>query len=128
MTAPPHVLVVDDVEMMRDLLGMQLSRAGCGFDTAEDGVQALALLHARPYDLVLMDRSMPNLDGCETARAWRAHEQALGLPTTPIVGVGGQPDDRIDCLAAGMQDFMTKPLTIAALDGLLQRYVHAAPK
>jgi len=120
----PHVLIVDDVDMMRDLLGMQLSRAGCRYDSAEDGVQALAALHARRYDLVLMDRSMPNMDGCEAARSWRAHEQAQGLPMTPIVGVGGQPDDRVDCLAAGMQEFMTKPLTIAALDGLLKRFLH----
>ena len=111
---------------MRDLLGLQLGRAGCRFDCVEDGAQALAALHTRRYDLVLMDRAMPNLDGCEAARAWRAHEQAQGLPMTPIVGVGGQPDDRVDCLAAGMQDFATKPLTIAALDDLLKRFLHPA--
>ena len=126
MTPPaPYILVVDDVELMRDLLGLQLGRAGCRFDCVEDGAQALGALHARRYDLVLMDRSMPNMDGCEAARAWRTHEQAHNLPMTPIVGVGGQPDDRADCLAAGMQDFATKPLTIAALDELLKRFLPA---
>jgi len=126
MTPPaPHILVVDDVELMRDLLGLQLGRAGCRFDCVEDGAEALVALQAHRYDLVLMDRSMPNMDGCEAARAWRAHEQAHNLPMTPIVGVGGQPDDRVDCLAAGMQDFATKPLTIAALDELLKRFLPA---
>lgn len=124
--AGPLILVVDDVELMRDLLGLQLGRAGCRVDNAEDGAAALAALHARRYDLVLMDRSMPNLDGCEATRAWRAHEQAHGLAPTPIVGVGGQPDDRSDCLAAGMQDFMVKPLTIAAVDVLLKRFLAPA--
>lgn len=119
----PRVLIVDDVELMRDLLGMQLQRAGCSVDSAEDGVGALAALHMRPYDLVLMDRAMPNMDGCTAASAWRAHEQASGRAPVTIIGVGGQPDDRADCLAAGMQEFMTKPLTIAALDGLLKKFL-----
>jgi CheY-like chemotaxis protein len=42
----------------------------------------------------------------------------------PIIGVGGQPDDRNDCLEAGMQEFVTKPLTIAALDVLLKRFLN----
>jgi CheY-like chemotaxis protein len=122
--AAPHVLVVDDVELMRELLGLQLGRAGCSVDHAVDGAAALAALHARRYDLVLMDRSMPNMDGCEAARSWRAHEHAAGLAATPIVGVGGQPDDSADCLAAGMQEFVTKPLTIPALNALLRRHLH----
>jgi CheY-like chemotaxis protein len=126
MSAGPLILVVDDVELMRDLLGLQLGRAGCRVDNAEDGAAALAALHARRYDLVLMDRAMPNMDGCEATRAWRAHEQANALPATPIVGVGGQPDDRLDCLAAGMHDFLVKPLTIAAVDVLLKRYLAPA--
>ena len=124
--AGPLILVVDDVELMRDLLGLQLGRAGCRVDHAVDGAAALAALHAQRYDLVLMDRAMPNLDGCEATRAWRAHEAAHALPLTPIVGVGGQPDDHRDCLAAGMQDFMVKPLTIAAVDVLLKRFLTPA--
>lgn len=119
----PRVLIVDDVALMRDLLGLQLNRAGCIVDSAEDGAEALVALHARPYDLVLMDRAMPNMDGCTAASTWRAHEQAHGLAPVTIIGVGGQPDDRADCLAAGMQEFMTKPLTIAALDALLNKFL-----
>ena len=120
----PLVLVVDDVELMRELLGLQLSRAGCRFETAIDGVTALHALHLRRYDMVLMDRAMPFMDGCDATRSWRAHEQEKGLPVIPIIGVGGQPDDRNDCLEAGMQEFVTKPLTIAALDVLLKRFLN----
>jgi CheY-like chemotaxis protein len=119
----PLVLVVDDVELMRDLLTLQLGRAGCRFDTVIDGVTALHALHSRRYDMVLMDRAMPFMDGCEATRAWRAHEQEKQLQPIPIIGVGGQPDDRNDCLEAGMQEFVTKPLTITALDALLKKFL-----
>ncbi|WP_332848260.1 response regulator [Massilia sp. S19_KUP03_FR1] len=122
----PLVLVVDDVELMRELLSLQLGRAGCRFEAANDGVSALDALHKRPFDLVLMDRAMPFMNGCEATQAWRAHEQKLGLTPIPIIGVGGQPDDMADCLAAGMQEFVAKPLTIAALDVLLKRYLDYA--
>ena len=120
---PPLVLVVDDVELMRDLLTLQLGRAGCRFDTVIDGVTALHALHSRRYDMVLMDRAMPFMDGCEATRAWRAHEHEKQLQPIPIIGVGGQPDDRNDCLEAGMQEFVTKPLTITALDALLKKFL-----
>jgi CheY-like chemotaxis protein len=123
VTLNPLVLVVDDVELMRDLLTLQLGRAGCRFDSVIDGVTALHALHSRRYDMVLMDRAMPFMDGCEATQAWRAHEQEKQLQPIPIIGVGGQPDDRDDCLAAGMQEFVTKPLTITVLDGLLKKYL-----
>lgn len=123
VTVAPLVLVVDDAALMRDLLGLQLSRAGCRIEAVEDGVAALQALHARRYDLVLMDRAMPFMDGCEVTQSWRAHEAARGLTPVPIIGVGGQPDDSVACLAAGMQEFVTKPLTIAALDALLKRHL-----
>jgi CheY-like chemotaxis protein len=122
----PLVLVVDDVELMRELLSLQLGRAGCRFEAVNDGVNALHALHNRRYDMVLMDRAMPFMDGCEATQSWRAHEQKMGLPPIPIIGVGGQPDDKADCLAAGMQEFVTKPLTITALDVLLKRYLDYA--
>lgn len=122
-TPAPLILIVDDVELMRELLGLQLSRAGCRFEAVNDGVNALHALHNRPYDMVLMDRAMPFMDGCEATQSWRAHEQKLNLTPIPIIGVGGQPDDEADCLAAGMQEFVTKPLTIGALDALLKRYL-----
>jgi len=126
VTLAPLVLVVDDVELMRELLGLQLGRAGCRYEAVNDGVNALHALHNRRYDLVLMDRAMPFMDGCEATQSWRAHEQKLGLTPIPIIGVGGQPDDKADCLAAGMQEFVTKPLTITALDVLLKRYLDYA--
>jgi CheY-like chemotaxis protein len=122
-TRTPLVLVVDDVELMRELLSLQLGRAGCRFEAVNDGVTALQALHNRPFDMVLMDRAMPFMDGCEATQSWRAHEQKLGLTPIPIIGVGGQPDDRADCMAAGMHEFVTKPLTIQALDVLLKRYL-----
>ena len=122
----PLVLVVDDVELMRELLGLQLSRAGCRFDTAIDGVTALHSLHLRRYDMVLMDRAMPFMDGCDATRSWRAYEQEKGLTPIPIIGVGGQPDDRSDCLEAGMQEFVLKPMTISVMDGLLKKFLNYA--
>jgi len=79
-----------------------------------DGAAALAAFLAAPtpYDLVLMDVHMPQLDGIEAARRIRAAEAASGRPRTPIIALTANAfgEDREACLAAGMDDFLVKPL------------------
>ncbi|HRD47596.1 MAG TPA: response regulator, partial [Caulobacter sp.] len=97
-----------------------LQREGAQVDRAGSGEEAVAALASARYDLVLMDVRMPGMGGVEAARVIRAKGVA-----TPIVALTADAfeDDRRACLAAGMDDFLTKPLTESALRAVLARWV-----
>lgn len=115
------VLVVDDNAINRRVAVAQLEKLGAVAVTADDGAQALERLSSDTFDLVLMDRHMPEVDGLEATRQWRAHEATLGQHV-PIVGItaSAMPQDLDACRAAGMDDVMTKPLAFDKLRALVQ--------
>ena len=96
-----------------------LTREGCSVDHAARGEDAIAAVKVGAYDLILMDMRMPGLDGEQTSRELRR----LGV-VTPIVALTANAfeDDRHACLAAGMNDFLVKPLSPAALRAMLIRW------
>ena len=111
------VLVAEDNEINALLARALLTRLGHRPTIATGGVQAVdSWLAARaagePYDLVLMDVRMPDLDGIAATRRIRAAEAAAGGPRTPIIALTANAlgEDRDACLAAGMDAFLTKPL------------------
>jgi two-component system sensor histidine kinase BarA len=112
-----RVLVADDAEVNREVAGAALRRLGIDAEMVVDGQAALAAVLAGHYDLVLMDGSMPEMDGFEAARRIRAHEAATGAARTPIVAVTahvlGEAADA--WRAAGMDGVLHKPYTLAAL-------------
>lgn len=115
-TAAIKVLVAEDVDANRELLQLFLEGEGFHVDVVGDGVAAVAAVRTTAYDVVLMDLQMPELDGLEATRAIR---QAGGrLAHLPIIGLSASvmPDDVTRCLAAGMNDHLSKPFTI---DGLI---------
>ncbi|MDP3233162.1 MAG: ATP-binding protein [Myxococcales bacterium] len=114
------VLVVDDNAINRTVAVAQLEKLGAVTATAEDGVQALARLETGTFDLVLMDRHMPELDGLEATRRWRAHEATVGQRLA-IVGItaSAMQQDLDACREAGMDDVMTKPLAFDTLRALV---------
>src|SRR6185295_10162002 len=89
-----------------------LERLGYRVEVAENGVEALAILSDKSFDLVLMDCQMPEMDGFETARAIRLREGAE--KHTPIVAMtaNAMQGDRERCLAAGMDDYIAKPVVM----------------
>ena len=91
-----------------------------------DGAQAVeaAAAVAEPYSIILMDLQMPIMDGAEAARRIREHEAVTGRPRTWIVActASSAAEHREECLAAGMDVFIEKPLTPNAMRGLLQRH------
>ena len=122
-----RVLVVDDCEMSRDMMRRMLGLSGAVVTLAEDGEQALRLLQANPdgFDAVLLDLQMPVMDGPALMRAIR---QQAGLAELPLLvcSAGVQPQDRIEALAAGANDFVTKPVDFERLVALLARLTSRA--
>jgi len=110
--APRAVLIVDDNELNR-LLGQKLlERDGHTVEVASDGREALAAIARRAPDVVLMDLEMPGLDGLETTRELRRRGSAVPVIALTANAIQG---DRERCLAAGMDDYLPKPLDLAAL-------------
>jgi signal transduction histidine kinase/ActR/RegA family two-component response regulator len=118
-----RVLLVEDTEMNRQLARILLHKLGWEVDEAHDGQQALDALALRRYDLVLMDCMMPVMDGYEACSRLRQREAAQGLPRTPVVALTASAieGDRERCLAAGADDYLTKPFTSAAFNAVVAR-------
>lgn len=126
MSAAPHkVLVAEDEPINARLLGLLLARLGLEFETVGDGSQATAKLASDgSFSLVLMDMRMPVMDGPEAARRIRAGEAGGTARSIPILAVSASAsdDDREACRAAGMDGFLTKPVTAAALSAALRDF------
>jgi len=122
------VLVVDDNAVNREVAIESLSRFAIVADTAENGRIAVEMATARPYDLVLMDGSMPEMDGYQATAAIRAHEVATGARRTPVIALtadvlGASSDAWRE---AGADGVLHKPFTIAALGAHLSTHFGAA--
>jgi putative two-component system response regulator len=103
-----RILVVDDVEQNRALLGGLVRSLGYDVDTARDGLEALAKVR-QGFDLVLLDVMMPGLDGYEVARRVRADSRTCDLPII-LVTVLDSREDRVKAIQAGASDFIAKPV------------------
>ncbi|HEX8662412.1 MAG TPA: ATP-binding protein, partial [Beijerinckiaceae bacterium] len=120
-----RVLVADDSAVNREVACEALSRLGIVPATVEDGRAAVEAVKAQPFDIVLMDGSMPDVDGFQATRLIRAHEAAAGVGRTPVValtahvvGAGAEA-----WREAGMDGVLHKPFTVAKLAECLARWV-----
>ena len=117
-----RILLVEDNPINALLARSLLEREGCAVDRVADGHAALAAVAGSHYDLILMDLRMPGMDGRETSEALRARGCR-----TPIAALTADAfeEDRRACLAAGMDDFLTKPLKPAVLQAMLRRWTQS---
>ncbi len=126
-TPPPRVLVVEDNAVNQLLVSRQLERLGYAAVVTSSGGAALELLEAdrEPFDAVLMDWQMPGLDGLETTRRIRELESDRRSSRVPIIAMtaSAMPGDRTRCLDAGMDDFLAKPVSLAALGQVLAAWI-----
>jgi len=117
-----RILLVEDEPINREVAVIMLEDAGYTIATAEDGIQAVSRLEEQEYDLILMDMQMPNMDGLEATR----HIRRLPLGgRVPIIAMTANAfeEDRARCLAAGMNDFISKPVDPDYLLGVVARWL-----
>ena len=122
---PARVLIVDDHPTNREVARLMLAPLGCDIFEAVDGVEAVEMASAAPYDLILMDVRMPRMDGLAATQAIRALDGAHSR--TPILAVtaDAMPEDAARCLAAGMDGHVAKPLTHASLFAAIEAVMGA---
>jgi signal transduction histidine kinase/CheY-like chemotaxis protein len=123
-----RLLVVDDNETNRKVIGGLLERLGYEVDSADGGVAAIELASKRPYDLVFMDCDMPCMDGLETTQVLR--EGGGPSASSPVVGLSGHAGEeaRSRGLEAGMSDYLSKPVRLRTLQTTLDRWLANGPK
>lgn len=124
-----RVLLVEDQAINQRLATRLLERLGCRVDLAANGLEAVELAGRLPYDLILMDCQMPEMDGFDATLRIREGEKAQAMnhdsiPRVPIVALtaGAMKGDREECLAVGMDDYLTKPIRADDLARTVERW------
>jgi signal transduction histidine kinase/DNA-binding response OmpR family regulator len=123
--AGARVLVAEDNAVNREIAAAILEGLGCVVELAEDGAQAVVAARAGAHDAILMDCQMPLMDGYAASRAIRRDEQAGGRAAVPIIALTANAlaGDREQCLAAGMDEHVAKPVTREQLAAALRRHL-----
>lgn len=110
----PRFLLVEDNEMNRDMLSRRLKRKGYEVEVAVDGREGIEMAKAGGYDLVLMDMSLPEVDGWEATRRLRSSDETRDLPIIALTA-HAMSGDREKALEAGCDDYDTKPIELTRL-------------
>ena len=121
---PLRILLAEDNVVNQKLAMRLLQQMGYRADLASNGIEAIECVERQPYDVVLMDVQMPEMDGLEASRRitakWQAHER----PRIVAMTANAMQGDREECLAAGMDDYVTKPIRV---DALVEALMAVAP-
>lgn len=118
------VLIAEDVQTSQFILSKQLTDAGCKCYIAEDGEKALELTMQQKFNMIIMDIAMPKLTGILATQKIREDSNNINQKT-PIIGISAHmgQSEKDECLAAGMTEFLTKPVSKNQLLSLVQRYI-----
>lgn len=121
-----RILLVEDNEMNRDMLSRRLQKKGFEVICASDGESAVAMTSAHKPDLVVMDLSLPILDGWEATRRIKANPETKAIPVL-VLTAHAMAADRERALAAGCDDYDTKPVEMSRLVDKIVRLLGATP-
>ncbi|MBM4302276.1 MAG: response regulator [Deltaproteobacteria bacterium] len=116
------ILLVEDNEMNRDMLSRRLIKKGYDLVMAMDGEQAIEMARSESPDLILMDISLPGLDGWEATRRLKALPETKAIPIIALTA-HAMAGDREKCLEAGCNDYDTKPVEFPRLLGKIQEFL-----
>ena len=122
----PKILLVEDNEMNRDMLSRRLIRRGYEVVIAVDGQQGVDLAGSVAPDLILMDMSLPIIDGWEATRRIKANDATKQIPVIALTA-HAMAGDREQALAAGCDDYDTKPIDLERLLPKIQKFLPPAP-
>jgi two-component system, sensor histidine kinase and response regulator len=145
-TAPARILLVDDDPVNQTVALGLLRRHGWEAEAATNGKEALQILARQSFDLILMDLQMPEMDGYQTAAIIRQNEARSSVTTPPEAGgeirgqagqrgrrvpiialtTASQPGVREKCLAAGMDDYLSKPISLRELYAAVEKHLGTA--
>jgi CheY-like chemotaxis protein len=123
------VLVVDDHPINRLVMSRQVAALGYANESAENGREALAMWKTGRYGLIITDCNMPEMDGYQLARVIRAQEMREGIPRTVIIACTANAlrGEAENCFAAGMDDYIVKPVELTRLHKKLDQWLPSAP-
>ncbi len=123
----PCILLVEDNPINQKVAVAMLAKLGCRVEVAENGEAALVAMNQRSYDLVFMDLQMPVMDGLDATERIRNSEKNHNRKPIPIVALTANafPEDKERCFAVGMNDFIAKPVNVAALSAAMDKWLKA---
>lgn len=113
------ILLVEDNEMNRDMLSRRLQRKGFEIEIAVDGREGVRMAQEGGYDLILMDMSLPEINGWEATRQLKSDPATSGTPIIALTA-HAMAGDREQAIEAGCDDYDTKPIELARLLGKIQ--------
>ena len=122
---PLRILLAEDNVVNQKLALRLLSQMGYRADVASNGIEAIQSVDRQPYDVVLMDVQMPEMDGLEASRRITAKSPPGQCPRIVAMTANAMQGDREACLAAGMDDYVTKPIRV---DALVTALLQATPR
>ncbi|MGH7945312.1 MAG: response regulator, partial [Opitutaceae bacterium] len=120
-TRPVRILLAEDHPHVREVVCEMLASLGCAVNTTDNGLEATTLAREGDYDVILLDTWMPGMSGMQVAREIHATLPNDSRPWLIGISASSRPEDRAACVAAGMNDFLAKPIDCAALRAALQR-------
>jgi CheY-like chemotaxis protein len=122
----PKILLVEDNEMNRDMLSRRLQRRGYEVMIAVDGQQGVAMAKSEIPDLILMDMSLPLIDGWEATRTLKAAAETKDIPVIALTA-HAMSTDRDKAIEAGCDDYDTKPIELPRLLGKMEALIGVKP-
>lgn len=122
----PKILLVEDNEMNRDMLSRRLEKRGYTLAIAADGAIGVELAKTGAPDLILMDMSLPVIDGWEATKLLKADPATKAIPIIALTA-HAMDSDRVQALAAGCDDFDTKPVELARLLAKIEELLKKSP-